>query len=81
MIDGRVIESSSILDIHEQKFGFQPGKSTLQYLYKLYQNILAVKNLPIATLFDLEKAFDSVDQTSLLSKLPNNQWFKWSNVN
>ena len=31
-----------------------------------------MKNLPIATVYDLEKAFDSVDQTSLLSKLINN---------
>ena len=28
-----------------------------------------MKNLPIATVYDLEKAFDSVDQTFLLSKL------------
>ena len=30
-----------------------------------------MKNLPIATVYDLEKAFDSVDQTLLLSKLIN----------
>ena len=28
-----------------------------------------MKNLPIATVYGLEKAFDSVDQTLLLSKL------------
>ena len=80
---GRVVErvldrrlrSSDILDIDEQQFGFQPGKSTLHYLYKLCHDILAMKNLPIATVYDLEKAFDSVDQTLLLSKLKN--WFKW----
>ena len=30
-----------------------------------------MKNLPIATVYDLEKAFDSVDRTLLLSKLIN----------
>ena len=30
-----------------------------------------MKNLPIKTVYDLEKAFDSVDQTLLLSKLIN----------
>ena len=30
-----------------------------------------MKNLPIATVYDLEKAFDSVDQTLLPSKLIN----------
>ena len=50
---------------------FQPGKSFLQFLYKLYHDILAMKKLPIATVYDMEKAFDSVDQTLLLSKLIN----------
>ena len=68
---GRRLRSSDILDIDEQQFGFQPGKSTLHYLYKLYHDILAMKNLPPATVYDLEKAFDSVDQTLLLSKLKN----------
>ena len=36
-----------------------------------HHDILAMKNLPIATVYDLEKAFDSVDQTLLLSKLIN----------
>ena len=74
---GKVIErvidirlrSSDILDINEQQFGFQAGKSTFHCLYKLYHDILAMKNLPIATVYDLEKAFNSVDQTLLLSKL------------
>ena len=70
VIDRR-LRSSDILDIDEQQFGFQPGKSTLHYLHNLYHDILAMKNLPIATLYDLEKAFDSVDQTLLLSKLIN----------
>ena len=70
MIDRR-LRSSDILDIGEQQFGFQPGKSTLHYLYKLYHDALAIKNLPIATVYDLEKAFHSVDQTLLLSKLIN----------
>ena len=30
-----------------------------------------MKNLPIATVYDLEKAFDFVDQTLLLSKVIN----------
>ena len=67
----RRLRSSDILDIDEQQFDFQPGKSTLHYLYKLYHDILAMKNLPIATVYDLEKAFDSVDQTLLISKLIN----------
>ena len=33
VIDRR-LRSSDILDIVEQQFGFQPGKSTLHYLYK-----------------------------------------------
>ena len=70
VIDRR-LRSSDILDIDEQQFGFQPGKSTLHYFYKLYHDILTMKNLPIATVNDLEKAFDSVDQTLLLSKLLN----------
>ena len=70
VIDRR-LRSSDILDIDKQQFGFQPGKSTLHYLYKLYHNILAMKNLLIATVYDLEKAFDSVDQTLMLSKLMN----------
>ena len=73
VIDRR-LRSSDILDIDEQQFGFQQGKSTLHYLYKLYHDILAMKNLPIATVYDLEKAFDSV------AKQANKQWFKWSNV-
>ena len=64
-------QSSDLLDFDEQQFGFQPGKSTLHNLYKLYHYILAMKNLPIATVCDLEKAFDTVDQTFLLSKLMN----------
>ena len=64
-------DRADILDIDEQQFGFQPGKSTLHYLYKLFHDILATKNLPIATVYDLEKAFDFVDQTFLLSKLTN----------
>ena len=76
---GKVVErvidrrqrSSDILDTDEQQFGFQPGKSTLHYLYKLYHDILAMKKLPIATVNDPEKAFDSVDQTLLLSKVIN----------
>ena len=70
MIDRR-LRSSNILDIDKQNFGFQPGKSALHYLDKLYHDILAMKNFPIATVYDLEKAFDSVDQTLLLSKLTN----------
>ena len=70
VIDRR-LRSSDILDIDEQQFGFQPGKSTLHYLYKLYHDILAIKNLPEATVYDQEKAFDSVDQTLLLCKLIN----------
>ena len=38
----------------EQLFCFQPGKSTLHYLYKLYHDVLARKSLPIATVYDLE---------------------------
>ena len=59
----RRLRSSNILDIDEQQFGFQPGNSTLHYLYKFYHDILAIKNLPKATVYDLGKAFDSVDQT------------------
>ena len=70
MIDRR-LRSSDILDIDEQQFGFQPGKSSLHYLYKLYHDILAMNNLPIATVYDLEKTFDSINQTFLLSKLMN----------
>ena len=70
MIDKR-LRSSDILDIDEQQFGFQSRKSTWHCLYKLYHDILARKNLPIATVNDLEKAFDSVDQTLLLGKLIN----------
>ena len=65
----RRLRSSDIPDIDEQQFGFQPGKSTLHYVYKLYHDFLSMKNLPIATIYDIEKAFDSVDQTLLLSKL------------
>ena len=43
----------------------------MHYLCKLYHDTLAIKNVPIATVYDLEKAFDSVDQTLLLSKLIN----------
>ena len=68
---GRRLRSSDTLDIDGQKFGFQPGKSALHYLYKLYHDILAMKNIPIATVYELEKAFDSVDQTLLLTKLKN----------
>ena len=54
---GRVVDrrlkSSDILDIDEQQFGFQPGKSTLHYLYKLYHDIKAMNNLPTATVYDL----------------------------
>ena len=78
MIDRR-LRSSDILDFDEQQFGLHPGKSTLHYLYKLYHDILAMKNLPIATVNDLEKAFDSVDQTCF-AKQAKKQWFKWSNV-
>ena len=46
VIDRR-LRSSDILDIDEQQIGFQPGKSTLHYLYKLYHDILAMKNLPM----------------------------------
>ena len=60
VIDRR-LRSSDILDFDEQQFGLQPGKSTLHYLYKLYHDTLAMKNSPIATVFDLEKAFDYVD--------------------
>ena len=70
VIDRR-LRSTDILDIDEQQFGFQPGKSTLHYLSKLYHDILAKKILPIATVYDLEKTFDSIDQTLLLSKLIN----------
>ena len=45
----RRLRSSDILDIYEQQFGFQPGKITLHYFYKLHREILAMKNLPIAT--------------------------------
>ena len=37
----------------------------------IYHDILAMNNLPIATVYDLEKAFDRVGQTLLLSKLKN----------
>ena len=70
MIDRR-LRSSDVLDIDEQQFGFQPGKSTLHYIYNLYHDVLAMKILPKATVYDLEKTFDSVDQTLLLSKLTN----------
>ena len=70
VIDRR-LRSSDILDIDEQQFGSEPSKSNLHYLYKLYHDILAKKNLPKTTVYDLEKAFDSVDQTLLLSKLIN----------
>ena len=43
----------------------------MHYFYKLYHDILGINNLPIATVHDLEKAFDSVEQTLLLSKLIN----------
>ena len=74
VVEGKIdrrLRSSNILELDEQRFGFQPGKSTLHYLYKLYHDILAMKNLPIATVYDPERAFDSVDQTLLLSKLKN----------
>ena len=77
VIDRR-LKSSDVLDIDEQQFGFQPGKSTLVYLYKLYHDILAINKLPIATVYDLEKGFDSVDQILLLRA--NKQWFKRTNV-
>ena len=67
----RRLRSSDNLDIDEQHFGFQPDKSTLHYLYKLYHDILAMKKLPIATVYDLKKAFNFVDQTLFLSKLKN----------
>ena len=70
VIDRR-LRSSDILDILEQQFGFQPGKTALLYLYKLYHDILAMKTFPIPTVYDLEKSFDSVDQILLLSKLFN----------
>ena len=70
-VKDRKLRSSDILDIDEQQFGFQPGKSTLHYLYKLYHDILAIKNLPLATVYSLEKTFDSSYQTLLLSKLIN----------
>ena len=67
VIDRR-LRSSDILDINDQQFGFPPGKSTL---HNFYHDILAMITLPIATVYDLEKAFDSVDQTLLLSNLIN----------
>ena len=67
----RRLRSSDIFDIDEQQFGFQPGKSTLHYLYKLYHDIFAMKNFSVSTVYNLEKAFDSVDQTFWLSKLIN----------
>ena len=70
VIDRR-LRSSEILEIDEQQYGFQPGKSTLHYLYKLYHDVTALKNPTVATVYDLEKAFDSVDKTLLLSKLIN----------
>ena len=70
VIDKR-LRSSNILDTDEQHFGFQPDKSTLHYLCILYHDILAKKKFLRATVYDLEKAFDSVDQTLLLSKLTN----------
>ena len=54
VIDRRLRESD-ILDIDEQQFGFQPGKSNLHYLYKLYHDILAVKIFPIARVYDLDR--------------------------
>ena len=78
VIDRR-LRSTNILDIDQQHFGFQPGKSTLHYLHNLYHDILAMKNLPIATVFDIVKAFNSVDQTLFLSKLIN-IGSNWSNV-
>ena len=62
-VKDRRLRSSDILYIDEQLFGFQPGKSTLHSLYESYHDFLAMKNLPIATVYDLEKAFDSVYQT------------------
>ena len=67
----RRLRSSDILDIDEQQFGFQPDKSTLLCLYNLYHDILAMKDFSIATVYDVENDFDSVDQTLLLSKLVN----------
>ena len=43
----------------------------MHYLYNLYHDILAKENLPIAIVYDLKEAFDSVDQILLLDKLIN----------
>ena len=61
-VKDKILRSSDTLDIDEQQFGFQPDKSILHYLYNLYHDTLAMKKLPIATVYDLEKTFDSLNQ-------------------
>ena len=78
VIDRR-LRSSDILEIVEPQFGFQPGKSALHYLYKIYQDILAMKNFPQATVYDLEKTF-GLRRSNFIAQQANEHGFKWSNV-
>lgn len=68
------------------QFGFRKGRSTLDPLIILEQNIqitLRTKKVMIAVFFDVEKAFDRASRTAILSKLINigivGKMFSWIN--